>query len=127
MTTNEYTPEEIEELENLTLAVGRGYLCANEADIAIKDFSSFVVSCQCSNVGDNSFQRRRGFNSLFGYIPYELASEKVSCSGRHGYYGNDVKVLIARKYNNKGDYKRAYNYALTKLKECDQGYLEPIK
>ena len=116
----------VEELENLTLAVGRGYLCANEADIAVKDFTSFTVDNECSNVSVNPFQRRRATNSLFGYIPYELAEQKVSCSGRHWHYGNDVKVLITKTHNRKGAYRAAYNYALTKLKESDQGYLDPI-
>lgn len=56
-------------------------------------------------------QIQAGF-SLYGFIPYKLAEELVSCSGNHEYMGNDVKVIIPANLNKDPFYKEGYKILL---------------
>lgn len=89
--------------------------------IVVEEIERVHWNCQSSGykVG------QRGY-SLYGYIPYTQAKELVSCSGRHGNYGNDVKIMIPKNLNKKEPYRSGYKKLLErrdlntniKLKDC---------
>ena len=58
------------------------------------------------------YNRVYGWYALYGYIPYEDAEQIVDCSGRHSYYGNNVKICIIEKDNRSENHSMAYRELL---------------
>ncbi len=54
--------------------------------------------------------------SLYGYIPYELGLELLpeSCSGRHDFGYNDMKIAIPASRNRRSEYREGYKMLLEK-------------
>lgn len=64
--------------------------------------------------------------SLYGYIDYSLAMEKVACSGTHEHYGNDakVKIIIAPKGD---ECYEGYKYLLSMVGPKPKSNYNPLK
>lgn len=57
------------------------------------------------NTSGGIFRHHAG-SALYAYIDYELGAELGLCSGRHGFYGNDIKVMIPACQNKAREYAR---------------------
>lgn len=77
----------------------------HQADIDVEK----IRNPRWDNISGGINERQIGF-SLYGYIDYELAEELVACSGMHGGYGNDAKIMVPASLNKKHPYKEGYNY-----------------
>ena len=68
-----------------------------------------IFNVRWDNESGGYHERHAGY-SLYGYISYEVGKELVECSGRHGYYKNDMKVMIPACYNQKPPFQEGYRY-----------------
>lgn len=59
--------------------------------------------------------RRHAGYSLYGYIDYDRAAELVNCSGEHGYYGSQAKIMIPASLNKRNPYAEGYKELLERV------------
>lgn len=93
-----------EKKEPLLVQICRQPDSGEVAEIEISSISN-VRWDDCSG----GYQNKRGYYSLFGYIPYSIAKtlEGLDCSGRHDRGGNSAKVCI-HKPASDGKYYEGY-------------------
>jgi hypothetical protein len=100
------------------------YIYRNSKD----NFGSYIDISYLSGIHwDNisgGYKEVTGYYSLYAYIPYDIAQQYVSCSGKHYEYGNDAKVCIPKKYNNKSPYKETYQKLCEEAGEKPQSTMQ---
>ena len=94
--------------KDLLVLISRASGDPNTAEISINE----IYNVHWDDVS-GGIHKVNGYYSLFGYISYDLASScGISCSGRHSYYHNDVKVCIQFKINQSDEFIEGYEALL---------------
>ena len=68
-----------------------------------------IWNVRWDNISGGCYRHHAGY-ALYGYINYELGASLGLCSGRHSYYGNDIKIMIPERRNRDKELKKGYLY-----------------
>lgn len=83
--------------------IARDCTCKKNAEVDI----SIIDNPKWDNVSGGTHRKQFG-HSIYGWIPYDIASDLDLNSGLDEKYGNGTKIVIPARSNNKEPFKEGY-------------------
>lgn len=94
----------VRKMEDLKVVISRTPYDDESGEISIEK----IWDVKWDSISGGVNRKQTGY-SLYGYIDYALAAEKVKCSGKHNFGKNSAKICISKSKNRSAEYREGYS------------------